>query len=393
MAAVTFPVPDAEEREIAGVPVPGHPARGRRRVRSISHFHGGGMISGSAAMMDIPNQMLARELGVTVVSVEYRKAPEFPWPAGPDDGVAVARELLEQRAAEFGTERLLIGGESAGGYMAAAVALRVRDELDAIDRVAGLNLTYGIYDWGGTPSQRGRRPKDGFDMLSPEFVRLVADCFLPGRTDDERRAPEISPAYADLRGLPPCFVSVGTCDHLLDDSLLFAAACDGGRRERRPVRAARDAARVPDVRLRDHARVGELPRPRGCIRASADLGSHVHAPHPARGARRVRDVRVRVVHDVVRAGHRADVEVHVALQPGAAAHVRVGRERGRGDRHRLRACPAVRVHTEKSHAQTCWESWVSRLKTVTWIAEVRSRHSRRRNVRAGTRLADRTHVV
>ena len=55
------------------------------------HFHGGGMISGSAAMMDIPNRMFAKQLGVTVVSVEYRKAPEFPWPAGPDDGVAVAR--------------------------------------------------------------------------------------------------------------------------------------------------------------------------------------------------------------------------------------------------------------------------------------------------------------
>jgi acetyl esterase/lipase len=51
----------------------------------------------------------------------------------------------------------------------------------------------------------------------------VTECYLPGRTNDERQAPEISPAYADLRGLPPCFVSVGTCDHLLDDSLLFAA--------------------------------------------------------------------------------------------------------------------------------------------------------------------------
>jgi acetyl esterase len=58
--------------------------------------------------------------------------------------------------------------------------------------------------------------------LSPGAARFVAAQFLPGRTDDERRAPEISPAFADLRGLPPCFVSVGTCDHLLDDSLLFA---------------------------------------------------------------------------------------------------------------------------------------------------------------------------
>ena len=222
MAAVTFPVPEAQQVEIAGVACRVIRPDGAPRAVYL-HFHGGGMISGSASMMDIPNQMLARQLDVVVVSVEYRKAPEFPWPAGPDDGVAVARELLAGASSDFGTARVLIGGESAGAYMTAAVALRVRDELHAIDRVDGLNLTYGIYDFGGTPSQRGIRPSDDFDILSPEFVRFVTECYLPGRTNDERQAPEISPAYADLRGLPPCFVSVGTCDHLLDDSLLFAA--------------------------------------------------------------------------------------------------------------------------------------------------------------------------
>jgi acetyl esterase/lipase len=222
MAAVTFLVPEAEEREFGGVPCRvNRPDRDARAV--YLHFHGGAMIGGSAGMMDIPNQMTAREHGVAVVSVEYRKAPEFPWPAGPDDGVAVARELLEKAESEFGTDRLLIGGESAGAYMTAAVALRVRDELVAIDRVDGLNLVFGIYDFGRTPSQRGMRPSDEFDVLSPAAVNLLADCYLPERTDEERRSPEISPAYADLRGLPACFVSVGSCDHLLDDSLLFAS--------------------------------------------------------------------------------------------------------------------------------------------------------------------------
>ena len=87
-------MPEAEAVEIGGVPCRVIRPDGAPRAVYL-HFHGGGMISGSAAMMDIPNQMLARELDVTVVSVEYRKAPEFPWPAGPDDGVAVARELLE----------------------------------------------------------------------------------------------------------------------------------------------------------------------------------------------------------------------------------------------------------------------------------------------------------
>ena len=222
LARVTFPLPDTEERDLGGVRC--RVSRPDGRAQSVYlHFHGGGMIAGSPELMDIPNRELAREFGMLVISADYRKAPEHPWPAGPDDGVAVARWLLEHVESEFDCERVLIGGESAGAYMAAIVALRVRDELDAIARVAGLNLTFGIYDWGRSPSQRGLRPHDGFDILSPNASTLVAESFLPGMTDDERRAPDISPAFADLRGLPPCFVSVGTCDHLLDDSLLFAS--------------------------------------------------------------------------------------------------------------------------------------------------------------------------
>jgi acetyl esterase/lipase len=221
IAVITYPIPEAEERAIGGVPCRIiHPDGAPRAI--YLHFHGGGMMSGSAAMMDIPNQMTAQEHGVVVVSVDYRQGPEFPWPAGPDDGLAVARELLGPVGRELGADRMLVGGESAGGYMAAAVALRIRDELGAIDRVVGLNLTYGELDWSGNASQRGRRPMDGWDILDPEAMQLSQDCYVPGRTADERRAPDISPAYADLRGLPPCVVSVGTCDHLFDDSLIFA---------------------------------------------------------------------------------------------------------------------------------------------------------------------------
>ncbi len=218
---IDLTVPEAAERTIAGVRCRVIRAPGTPRAIYL-HFHGGGMVSGNPELMDIPNRQVARDHGVTVVSVDYRKAPEHPWPAGPDDGGAVARWLLEHGASELGSERLLIGGESAGGYMTAIVALRIRDELHAIDRVAGLNLVFGVYDWGRSPSQRGMRPHAGFDVLDPEQIRFVSECFLPGRTDDERRAPEISPGYADLSDLPPCLVSVGTCDHLFDDSMLFA---------------------------------------------------------------------------------------------------------------------------------------------------------------------------
>ena len=216
------PVPEAVERTIAGVRCrvfsPDAP------VRAVYlHFHGGGMILGAPEMNDPANLELARRHGIAVVSVDYRLAPEHPHPAGPDEGTAVAAWLVEHAEKELGSARLLVGGESAGGYMAAAVLLRTRDELGAIRRFAGANLVFGVYDWGRSPSQRGTRPHEGPDLLDPDGIRMFTDCYLPGRSDDERRDPAISPAFADLRGLPPALVSVGTCDHLLDDSLLFAS--------------------------------------------------------------------------------------------------------------------------------------------------------------------------
>jgi acetyl esterase/lipase len=216
-----LPVAEAVEQTIAGVRCrvfrPSKPARA-----VYLHFHGGGMTAGAPVMMDFQNRGLSRDHDLVVVSVGYRRAPEHPWPAGPDDGVAVAGWLLEHARSEFGTSRLLIGGESAGAYLTAAVALRIRDDLDAIDRVAGLNLINGVFDWGASPSARGLRPDDGPDILDPAATFLMNECFLPGMTDDERRAPHISPGYADLHALPPCFLTTGTCDHCIDDTLLFA---------------------------------------------------------------------------------------------------------------------------------------------------------------------------
>jgi acetyl esterase len=223
------PAAEAVERHLAGVRcrvfAPEGPCAG-----VYLHFHGGGMIMGAPEMNDPANLALSHRFGLAVVSVDYRLAPEHPYPAGPDDGVAVAAWLLDHAEREFGTRRLLTGGESAGGYMAAAVLLRVRDELGAIERFDGANLVFGVHDWGRSPSQRGVRPHGGPDLLDPEGIRFFGDCYLPGLTDEERRDPAISPAFADLRGMPPALLSVGTTDHLLDDTLLlpsrWAAATD-----------------------------------------------------------------------------------------------------------------------------------------------------------------------
>jgi len=223
-AVVAALVPPAEggiERDIAGVPcrlfVPDGPATG-----VYLHFHGGGMILGDPSMNDSDNRQLMERHDLAVVSVDYRLAPEHPHPAGPDDGEAVAAWLIEHAEDEFGSPRLLTGGESAGGYMAAATLLRVRDELGAIDRFIGANLVFGVYDWGCSPSQRGTRPSDGADMLTPDAIDFFTSLYLPDLTPDERRHPAISPAFADLAEMPPALMTVGTADHLVDDTLMLA---------------------------------------------------------------------------------------------------------------------------------------------------------------------------
>jgi acetyl esterase/lipase len=221
LAATFVEVPDGVDDEIAGVPcrvlLPAAPPRA-----IYLHFHGGGMVRGAPRMNDSTNDELRRRFALAVVSVDYRLAPEHPHPAGPDDGVEVARWLLAHGADRFGTSQLVIGGESSGAYVAAAVLLRLRAEPGAVDGVIGANLMYGMFDWGRSPSQRGVRVSDAPDMLDPRRLQFFADCYLPGRTDDERRHPAISPAFADLCGLPPALFSVGTADHLLDDTLAMA---------------------------------------------------------------------------------------------------------------------------------------------------------------------------
>ena len=114
---------------------------------------------------------------------------------------------------------MFIGGESAGGHLTLVTALRVRDRLEAADRLLGLNLVFGWYDVNGTPSQWNNGGHK--DVLDPDNLRFMVDCFTPGLSEEERRTPDISPLYADLSGLPPSLVTVGGYDHLRDDSLFL----------------------------------------------------------------------------------------------------------------------------------------------------------------------------
>ena len=180
------------------------------------HTHGGGWAFGRAHHYDPRNEEIARNCNVAVVSVDYRLSPEHPFPAGPDDCEAVAAWLAKNAAAEFGTGRLVIGGESAGGHLAALTLLRMRDR-HGFTGFGGANLAYGAFDLSMTPSQR--RWGERYLVLSGGFMRWSFESFVPDA--DQRRGPDVSPLYADLRGLPPALFTIGTLDPLLDDSLFM----------------------------------------------------------------------------------------------------------------------------------------------------------------------------
>jgi len=192
------------------------------------HLHGGGWTLGAANQSDLRNWALARHCGLAVVSVDYRLAPEHPYPAGPDDCEAAALWLAQSAPAEFGTTRLWIGGESAGAHLAVVTMLRLRDR-HGLRPFAGANLVYGCYDLSMTPSQRrwGERNL----VLSTPILGWFYDFFVPDPA--RRRDPDVSPLYADLTGMPPALFTVGTLDPLLDDSLFLHARwiAVGGRAE------------------------------------------------------------------------------------------------------------------------------------------------------------------
>jgi acetyl esterase len=182
------------------------------------HMHGGGWVLGGADMQDALLERIADNTGLACVSVDYRLAPEHPYPAGPDDCEAAAVWLANNGRREFGTDVLTIGGESAGGHLSAVTLLRLRDR-HGFTGFRGANLVYGAFDLSMTPSQR--LFGDTRLVLRTIDMEQFYHAFLP--TVTERRVPDISPLYGDLQRLCPALFSVGTRDALLDDSLFMHA--------------------------------------------------------------------------------------------------------------------------------------------------------------------------
>lgn len=172
-------------------------------------FHGGGFVAGSAEITIGKAVATARAAGVLVRSVDYRLAPEHPFPAAPDDALAAYRAVLE----EVPVDELVIGGESAGATLALGLAVAIRD--------AGLPLPRGVVLYSPATdlamAGESHRTKESVEeSLTPTMLREVFAAYAAGAPLSD---PRVSPLYAELRGLPPLFVVVGTHEILLDDSL------------------------------------------------------------------------------------------------------------------------------------------------------------------------------
>jgi len=186
----------------------------------LVYFHGGGWVQGSVATHDAGCRLLAHLSGVRVLSVDYRLAPEHPYPAAVDDAVA-AYTWAAHNAAALGADpgRLAIGGDSAGGNLAAVVALAARDD-EALPDAAFQLLLYPVTDLGArSPSYRTFAT--GY-VLTASGMEWFAGKYLP---DPARRTePQASPLRApDLSGLPPAYVASCLPDVLRDEGEAYAA--------------------------------------------------------------------------------------------------------------------------------------------------------------------------
>ncbi len=184
---------------------------------ALLYFHGGGMILGSAWGQDERLLQIADGTGLACVAVNYRLAPEHPWPAPWDDGEIAALWLAENVRARFGGDFLAIAGDSAGAALAAPTLVRMRDR-HGFSGFRAAALTCGTYDASGTSSIQ-RNGTAG--TISAADVAYCTGCYAPDVAT--RKDPDLSVLYADLANLPPALFVTGTRDIFLDDSLFLAA--------------------------------------------------------------------------------------------------------------------------------------------------------------------------
>ena len=202
--------------DINGIPGEWSTVPGSNSSRVLLFLHGGGYCSGSIISHRRMVSEAGRAAGVRTLAIGYRLAPENPFPAAFDDAVTAWHFLRRHGIA---AQHIAIGGDSAGGGLSLAVALKLHDVNEELPACLWL-----VSPWTDlTMSGSTLITKDAVDpLIHKGYLRELADAYLGG--DADRKDPRVSPLFANLAGMPPMLIQVGSAETLLDDAVRLAAA-------------------------------------------------------------------------------------------------------------------------------------------------------------------------
>lgn len=214
-----WPVADdvaLEHVDVNGIPGEWSIVPGSDATRVLVFFHGGGYCSGSILSHRRMVTEAGRAAGVRTLAIGYRLAPEHPFPTALEDATTAWRFLRERGCA---AGHIAIGGDSAGAGLTVALLTGLRDAGENLPACAWL-----VSPWTDlTLSGASLASKDAVDpIIHKEYLGELASAYVP--RDMDRKDPRVSVLYADLRGLPPMLIQVGSAETLLDDAVRFAGA-------------------------------------------------------------------------------------------------------------------------------------------------------------------------
>ena len=201
-----------EATEAAGVPAEWAVAPNAREDRVVLYLHGGGYVIGSVRTHRQLVGDLSRAAEAKVLSLDYRLAPEHPHPAAVEDASGAFRHLLDS----FDAPGIAIAGDSAGGGLTAATLLALREAGDPLP-AAGVMISPWLDLTLSGESMDAKAQED--PMVQRDGLQKMADAYIGGGDPEH---PTISPLFAELGGLPPLLLHVGSAETLLDDSTRFA---------------------------------------------------------------------------------------------------------------------------------------------------------------------------
>jgi acetyl esterase/lipase len=198
---------------LGGVPTAEVTVDGVEPRHVVLYFHGGVYVMGDAALAADLAAEVGRRTRAKVISVDYRLAPEHPYPAAVDDALAAYEALLEGGTAP---SDIAFAGESAGGGLAIATLVNARDHGLPLPAAAFAMSPYADLTLAGTTMETKR---DADPLLSPQALQARVSDYTAGQ---DAALGLISPVFADLSGLPPLIIQVGTHEVLLDDAIRLA---------------------------------------------------------------------------------------------------------------------------------------------------------------------------